>query len=792
MADDPTAKIRIGGDDAPLRQVLLRMKDGMAGFGQDTKKSIEGASAPLEALRERFLAFSAVLAGGAIFGRAIQQTAQYTDTSIQLAKAMGQGAGNASVWVNALADVGSSTDELGAASRGLLKNVRENEEGLNKMGLATRDAAGHQRPMNDLVLDAIKLTGEFTAGTERQIAAQRIWGKSVDATSNLLKLNSDAVRENEQLMRDLGLIITNEMVQAYEEHDSAMDRAELTFKAMVTTIGGAVMPVLTKLAEWFNNIGPAAVVVIRGAIGGLVSAFWGLKNGVVLAFEVINATVITAAEPIRAVGSALYKLLTGDFKGAQDELMNWPSRIASAWSTAWDNVVASSREAREKMANLFLPGTEAAGGGDGGRRAPPGKTEKGQGAKDGGVASVMATYEAVLAEDKRARALLDGGREYTKQQELAFWQFLLDNAKMGSADRVAITRRTAQLELDITRQASQQRAALEAETTEGAQRLALAKIETEEAAANAALELGQITKAQLAALEVGYEDRRFQIAANGLRGRLDLLALDPDSNPVEKARILNELLLLEEQHKARRTTLATKATTEQNSPGGVMAGLFGSEATWQNLFNGILNNARTWRQQLGGLVAGAGQTMIQELVLKPAAAWAAGLAKMLLVKMGFLSAEKGAEVASSTATVGIKGAETTAVVGMNAAQAGAGAAASQASIPFAGPALALAAMAAVFAAVSGLGKSVKSASGGYDIPRGLNPMVQAHEEEMILPSPLANAVRRMAGEGGPAGAGAAGPAPTLNATPLPGGFWVAQQSEFVRFFKGLERNRAFG
>ena len=100
--------------------------------------------------------------------------------------------------------------------------------------------------------------------------------------------------------------------------------------------------------------------------------------------------------------------------------------------------------------------------------------------------------------------------------------------------------------------------------------------------------------------------------------------------------------------------------------------------------------------------------------------------------MGFTTAEKGMEAAGAAATIGIKTAESTAVVAANAAGAGAGAAASQASIPIVGPGLALAAMAAVFAAVMAL-SSRKSAARGYDIPKGLNPVTQLHEEEMVLP-----------------------------------------------------------
>ena len=60
-----------------------------------------------------------------------------------------------------------------------------------------------------------------------------------------------------------------------------------------------------------------------------------------------------------------------------------------------------------------------------------------------------------------------------------------------------------------------------------------------------------------------------------------------------------------------------------------------------------------------------------------------------------------------------------------------------------------------------MGGRTKSAARGYDIPKGLNPMVQTHEEEMILPSEHANTMRRLAEmerSGALGGGGATSPA----------------------------------
>jgi hypothetical protein len=89
-------------------------------------------------------------------------------------------------------------------------------------------------------------------------------------------------------------------------------------------------------------------------------------------------------------------------------------------------------------------------------------------------------------------------------------------------------------------------------------------------------------------------------------------------------------------------------------------------------------------------------------------------------------------------------------IGIYAIEGAAAAFKSIAAIPFVGPFLAPAAAVTAGIAIAGFAGHVASAEGGYDIPRGLNPMTQLHSNEMVLPSSLADKIRNMtsAGSGG--------------------------------------------
>lgn len=98
------------------------------------------------------------------------------------------------------------------------------------------------------------------------------------------------------------------------------------------------------------------------------------------------------------------------------------------------------------------------------------------------------------------------------------------------------------------------------------------------------------------------------------------------------------------------------------------------------------------------------------------------------------------------------------------AMAGLNAFASTAAIPIVGPFAAPAAAAAAMAIAEGFALtasaaaalSVASASQGFDIPAGVNPLTQLHQKEMVLPAQHADTIRRLGREGG--NSVAAGPA----------------------------------
>jgi hypothetical protein len=714
------------------------MKAHMADAAKSMRDSIAGMgghfSGLLTSLGGTRIGMMALVGAGAALGAAkvVNVAADMTEATMDLARAMGITTNQATAWKIALDDVGASQDEFAAAGKGLSRQLKENEDQMQAMGLKTRDAAGNFRPMNDLMLDAITLVNGYADGTEKAIASQTVFGRSVDASSKLLLLNESTLQQSIRLMRELGLEVGANAVQSWGEFDDATDKAKKGVQGLAFTAGTVLMPVLTDMTNLFNAVMPAAVDGVRSVLGGLAQSFYTTQKEVRALWETINAMVITVAEPLRAMGEGLYRAVQGDFSGAASVIKGIGSNISTAWSTAMANIAETSRITSERIKAIWQPDT-AAGltpKTDGNTTSAAGKDGKARAARApraraadfvGPELAGTEYYDRMLAEAKRAAAEQDALREYSKGQELAYWQGVLQSATLTGTDRVQITRKVADLEVQVWREAAKQRQALDAEVLKGQQDRALGALDAARQEVRAQFELGEVSRAQLIEQERQLEEQRTEIKRQYLATRQALI--DPDRDPVAYEQISQQIEEQERQHRARMRELQVQAAQEARATNPMASMWDQARAAMDNALQGMIRGQQTLRQALQSSWAGIRGAVLGEL-LKIGQAKIAAFAKDRLMAM--------------------------AGIGVKAAEAGAGAAASQASIPIIGPGLALAAMASVFAAVGGMSGKVPSAARGYDIPFGVNPLTQLHQREMVLPAAQADVIRDMADGGGAA------------------------------------------
>ena len=327
----------------------------------------------------------------------------------------------------------------------------------------------------------------------------------------------------------------------------------------------------------------------------------------------------------------------------------------------------------------------------------------------------------------------------------------------------------AQLQmLEINLRALEQRQAIDEQEIQFKLDTAQRIFEIEKSNIQAAFDAGRISNVEKLKLEKQLEDQLYLIKRDGLFRRLDLQneRSEVTGKPEGQAAATNAIVDLDHQ-KSISDTQNPKLLSDaemadfEKKFGGLtsrISNLWGQGI--QEMVNGTFTWSSATRAIMSDMTTFAIQSATQELQ-----AWLKIQAMKLAKKMGFVGAETAAEVsgqaAQTTAVVAGEGIKTAATstgvfarlglklmevlksIMMSAWEAMAAAWAAMSAIPIIGPALGVAAGIAAFAGVSAIVGKVASARGGYDIPAGVNPMTQLHEEEMVLPKQHANTIRAL-------------------------------------------------
>lgn len=519
------------------------------------------------------------------------------------------------------------------------------------------------------------------------------------------------------------------------------------------------------MPQFFANLGKTIGNVFISAIE------WMLNKAV----NMINSMIDFANKAASMVGISGIEKLNKVQMGRMDD-GGLGKRITDSMTK--DRAGAMANAVRERAANIH-EADALKGRGDGGHaktaQKKPGANQgggKGGKSRSGGSGAAkdpMQAWEEEIKAQKLAHREMQREtlthQEWDLAREAEYWRAKLATVDANGKTGVKIREKILTLEEQLSKQS------IEAKMNQVAEweKLDKHKLEMEKDAADQALAAGRISQLERLDMEIEFENRRYQIAYDALQERIALAEQDPTYSQTAIDKLKAQMGELGQGHERTQAKNEGKRENQRrkDAPNVMEMLQDGGKNVWQEAqqqmgqaFTAMLTRAQSFRQAMNGFFKSMGQTFIQEMVTKPLMGLMRRMVQESAIYKMIFETKETLETAASAKTAATKATETTAVVSSNAVQAASGAAASQASIPYVGPILAVAAMAAMMAAVMGLmgggGGSqttttttrIPSAAGGWDIPAGINPLTQLHENEMVLPAEHAQTIREMAGQQG--------------------------------------------
>lgn len=271
------------------------LKEGLQKVGEVAKKAAEIAVAAISAI-----ATAATAAAKKLWDMALA-TAEYGDTVDKESQKLGISSDNYQKLDYAMRMSGSTIDDVSKGVKNITKDLADFANGstsaadkYSKIGVSLKNVDGSLKSEEELLLDTIQALADMTDETQRDAAAQEIFGRSAAELKPLLNEGADGIRDLMNEAQAYGMVMSGETVRASAEFDDSLTRLDGTVNGFKNRIMGTLLPSLTKITDALSNL-------IVGADG----ADEALEKGLNETVENISNLIPTVLEKIEAVVNAV-------------------------------------------------------------------------------------------------------------------------------------------------------------------------------------------------------------------------------------------------------------------------------------------------------------------------------------------------------------------------------------------------------------------------------------------------------------------------------------------------------
>ena len=715
--DFSRAKSEVNRSMGHIQRTVREQLDGVKESPKSMKEMVEAMGIALLAEHLVEAAKSA-----AEFGDRIEHAAQKTGMSAESLQGLGFAAKMSDV------DFQSLTIGLTHLSRAMLQT----QQGSLQSASAFRSVGLSAQQLQSMSMDEVlaKVADRFHAtrdGATKTALAMQIFGRSGAELIPLLDRGSEGIDALKAKAKQLGIVMGSDAVSQSAEFADRLKEISAQGQAVTRNLMGELMPAMNRIVDAF----------LKGSSDGgvLKEIFRQIGEGAVW----LTGFIAKLAATVEALGKTIAMVAA---------VVSHPLSAKSIFE-AWKQDV----DALQAKTNAFLATLNTASS-----ASSPSESEGATGTgtlavyktnhrSASGSKSQMSEYEQRLADAKVYYQQTHDLREYSKAQEIQYWQDILETEKVSAHDRLAIERRVSSLRLEQMKRQASDRQKLTEEAIHASRDRALGEVSLDEQKAQTQLKSGRITHDQLLQMQQDYEDEKYRIEVDAQQKRIALLQGDPNHDPVALQRQLDRLAQIQQKHALDMEKLHTQAAT--NSAQAWQKAFQPITQAFDTTIKGMIMGTTTWQKGVTNLL----NSVVAEFVnagVKMVTQWAANEMAKTAASVTGTATRTAAEQSASASGLASSAMTVVKAIMNDAAKVFSGVWAALSGIPYVGPALAAASAPAAMATVAGVAGSVASSAGGaWQIPADRLNFV--HRNETILPADKAAGLDRLIGNGGGGG-----------------------------------------
>lgn len=223
-----------------------------AGKVGERLKSMIGTAAKVGA----GIAAAGAAAGAGMLAMA-NKVAGTTDRIDKLSQKIGLSRQGFQEWEFVLSQSGASIETLQTGMKTFVEQIEQASRGtgegaraFERLGISITDANGNLKDQETLFNETVVALQNMEDGAEKAALANQLLGRAGSELMPLLNGAAGSVDEMKQKARELGLVISDETVDAGVKFTDTMDQLKRSGGALFTQIGAGLIPIFQQLAEW--------------------------------------------------------------------------------------------------------------------------------------------------------------------------------------------------------------------------------------------------------------------------------------------------------------------------------------------------------------------------------------------------------------------------------------------------------------------------------------------------------------------------------------------------------------
>lgn len=281
---------------------LAENEKAMQGLSEETDEAAKSTSVFSDVLKADLLSeaiktgIKAVASGIREIGQALADTvkdsAAYADNILTLSTNTGIAAETLQEYQYMAELTDTSLETITGSMAKLIRNMQNAKNGTGNaaaafaaMGVSVTDANGELRDNEEVFTEVIDKLGKMRNETQRDAYAMDIFGKSAQDLNSLIAVGKDGIAAFAKEAHDMGYVLDEETLSSLGAVDDALQRLDNFMTMIKNTIGAALAPAVTELADslqaWAQSVDWEQVGQDVAEVGGAIKDFvmFVLENG---------------------------------------------------------------------------------------------------------------------------------------------------------------------------------------------------------------------------------------------------------------------------------------------------------------------------------------------------------------------------------------------------------------------------------------------------------------------------------------------------------------------------------